>query len=100
MGTGTTNVEGNTCTWAHEVDFKPGGKEDIGVMTFADETHLREDATDGAYHELWERVPGSEGASWGFRLTAEGKSDIICFGVLLSSLSVKLCRHEHALSYI
>ena len=65
-------VEGDLSTWYREIDFEPPGKPDVGRMTFVTPNILHEDdpdAASAAYHETWERVPGTSDASqcWGFR---------------------------------
>ena len=68
-------VQGDIATWYREIDFEPPGKPDVGRMTFVTPDILHEDdpdASSAAYHETWERVPGTREPSqcWGFRLAA------------------------------
>ncbi len=65
-------VEGDLSTWYREIDFEPPGKPDVGRMTFVTPDILYEDdpdAASAAYHETWERVPGTSDPTqcWGFR---------------------------------
>ncbi len=65
-------VEGDLATWYREIDFEPPGKPDVGRMTFVTPDILHEDdpdAASAAYHETWERVPGTSDPAqcWGFR---------------------------------
>ena len=68
-------VQGDFAKWYREIDFEPPGKPDVGRMTFVTPDILHEDdpdASSAAYHETWERVPGTREPSqcWGFRLAA------------------------------
>ena len=65
-------MEGDLATWYREIDFEPPGKPDVGRMTFVTPDILHEDdpdAASAAYHETWERVPGTSDPAqcWGVR---------------------------------
>ncbi|QHQ36937.1 hypothetical protein [Algicella marina] len=55
---GTITVEGGTCTWAREINWRgrPDGI-DAGYMTFDESGNLIEDGLKGEYRELWHREP-------------------------------------------
>ena len=85
---GALQVKGDIATWYREIDFEPPGKPDVGRMTFVTPDILHEDDPDvssAAYHETWERVPGtSEPAQcWGFRLAASEEQGAQRNGFLL-----------------
>ena len=70
---GVTNVSEDICTWHRELDFQPkSGPPDIGKMVFVTSDFLTEDDPSGEnnYHEDWQRVEGSQGAVWAYRLQA------------------------------
>lgn len=72
---GTTQVDGELCRWQREIDYRPPAlAEDLGVMRFAAADTLLEDCVHGRYHERWQRLPDSLGASQGFRLVELGAS--------------------------
>lgn len=63
---GLTEVQDNICQWHRLIDYQPpGGAPDIGCMKFEDPNRLVEDGLDGSYHEIWQRVPESQGTNWG-----------------------------------
>lgn len=75
---GITTVLGDLCTWHRELDYQPkSGPPDVGKMAFAFHDHLTEDDPSGKnkYHEDWQRVQGSDGLSWGYRLQAANQAD-------------------------
>ncbi|MDX2350931.1 hypothetical protein [Stutzerimonas xanthomarina] len=66
---GLTLVEGDICQWQRLIDYQPpGAAPDIGRMRFEGADQLLEDGLDGRYHEVWQRVPESEGTNWGLWL--------------------------------
>jgi hypothetical protein len=68
---GLTLVEGDICQWQRLIDYQPpGAAPDIGRMHFEGADQLLEDGLDGRYHEVWQRVPESEGTNWGLWLRA------------------------------
>ena len=68
---GLTEVEDDICQWRRLIDFQPpGDRSDIGCMRFENPDRLLEDGLDGSYHEVWQRVPESEGVNWGIWLRA------------------------------
>lgn len=70
---GVTEVSGDVCTWHRELDFQPkSGPPDIGKMVFVSADLLTEDDPSGNnnYHEDWQRLQGSEGTTWAYRLQA------------------------------
>lgn len=72
---GTTQVDGDLCRWQREIDYRPPAlAADVGVMRFAAADTLLEDCVHGRYHERWQRLPDSLGASQGFRLVEVGAS--------------------------
>lgn len=84
---GHTVVSGDLCNWIREVDFQPpGGPPDIGKMRFETPTRLIEDDPEGSYHEVWEKLPESEGACWAFRLS-QGSRKVTRFSRSHSLLS-------------
>ncbi|WP_137887206.1 hypothetical protein [Pseudomonas sp. 2FE] len=72
---GTTRVDGDLCCWQREIDYRPPAlAPDIGAIRFASADTLLEDCVHGRYHERWQRLPDSLGASQGFRLEEVGAS--------------------------
>lgn len=68
---GLTEVEEDICQWRRLIDFQPpGDRPDIGCMRFENSDRLLEDGLDGSYHEVWQRVPESDGINWGIWLRA------------------------------
>jgi len=68
---GITEVNGDICQWHRLIDFQPpGGPADIGLMHFETPERLLEDGLDGSYHEIWQRLPESQGRNWGIWLRA------------------------------
>ncbi|EWC40158.1 hypothetical protein GFL09_07110 [Pseudomonas stutzeri] len=68
---GVTDVNGDICQWHRLIDFQPpGGPGDIGLMRFEDTDRLLENGLDGSYHEVWQRMPESDGVNWGLWLCA------------------------------
>ncbi len=66
---GVTDVQGDLCQWHRLIDYQPsGGPPDIGRMTFEGADRILEDGMDGSYHEVWQRLPESQGTSWGLWL--------------------------------
>lgn len=66
---GLTDVQGNICQWHRLIDYQPpGGAPDIGCMTFEGPDRLIEDGLEGSYHEVWQRLPESQGTNWGLWL--------------------------------
>ncbi|MGY4827175.1 hypothetical protein ACVNIS_01205 [Sphaerotilaceae bacterium SBD11-9] len=56
--------EAEVCTWHRQLDFQPPrGTPDAGTMHFEGPDRLIETGLHSPYHEVWERVPGSEGRS-------------------------------------
>ena len=79
---GVTNVSADICTWHRELDFQPkSGPPDVGRMVFVTNDFVTEDDPTGEnrYHEDWQRLEGSTGATWGYRLQAADQSDRIGF---------------------
>lgn len=75
---GVSTVLGDICTWHRELDFQPkSGPPDIGKMAFASHEVLTEDDPSGQnkYHEHWQRVQGSDGLSWAYRLQAANQAE-------------------------
>ena len=68
---GITGVNGDICQWHRLIDFQPpGGRADIGRMRFESSERLLEDGLDNSYHEVWQRLPESQGSNWGIWLSA------------------------------
>lgn len=70
---GVTDVSADICTWHRELDFQPkSGPPDVGKMEFVTNDFVTEDDPTGEnrYHEVWQRLEGSSGVSWGYRLQA------------------------------
>lgn len=66
---GSTQVDDNLCYWQREIDYRPPAlTPDIGVIRFEAADTLLEDCVHRRYHERWQRLPDSLGASQGFRL--------------------------------
>ncbi len=66
---GLTEVQDDVCQWHRLIDYQPpGGPPDIGCMKFEGADRLIEDGLDGSYHEIWQRVPESQGTNWGLWL--------------------------------
>ncbi|QGZ31341.1 hypothetical protein [Stutzerimonas stutzeri] len=62
---GVTDVQDDVCQWHRLIDYQPpGGPPDIGCMRFEGPDRLIEDGLDGSYHEIWHRVPESQGTHW------------------------------------
>jgi hypothetical protein len=54
---GLTVVDGNRCTWHPEIAFPSVSSEvDTGLMRFEAANLLHEAATDGSFHEIWEKI--------------------------------------------
>lgn len=69
---GTTVVEGDVCRWLRRYDFQPpSGANDIGRMVFETPDRVLEYGVEAEYFETWERVPGSQGASFATQLGDE-----------------------------
>ncbi|WP_417792377.1 hypothetical protein [Stutzerimonas xanthomarina] len=63
---GLTEVRDDVCQWHRLIDYQPaGGTPDIGRMRFEGPDCLLEDALDGSFHEVWQRLPESQGSNWG-----------------------------------
>jgi len=61
---GTTEVEGEICSWERQADFQPpSGRRDMGRMVFVDVDTIVETGIEVRYLEIWERVPGGDGFS-------------------------------------
>lgn len=74
---GTTEVSEDICTWHRELDYQPKcGPPDVGRMTFVTHNFVTEDDPTGEnkYHEDWQRLEGSTGGHWGYRLQAADQS--------------------------
>lgn len=69
---GITQVQGERCQWHRVIDFHPAGSVDIGIMHFVAPNEVHESAPDGAYVEIWERLPASVGANQAIWLEAIG----------------------------
>ena len=60
---GITTVDGDTCEWHRQLDYRPNGRRDIGAMCFTPEGDaLDEFGIEADYAERWERVPAADGA--------------------------------------
>lgn len=69
---GTTLVEGDICRWLRKYDFQPpSGANDIGRMVFETPDRVLEYGVEADYFEIWERVPGSQGASFATQIRDE-----------------------------
>ncbi len=67
---GTTVVEGGICRWLRQYDFQPpSGANDIGRMVFETPDRVLEYGVEADYFEIWDRVPGSLGASFARQLS-------------------------------
>lgn len=76
---GLTEVRGDLCQWHRLIDFQPaGGPSDIGRMRFEHSERLIEDGLDGAYQEIWHRLPESLGRNWGLWLQAASSGRQAC----------------------
>jgi hypothetical protein len=61
---GTTVVDGDICRWLRRHDFQPPtGRNDVGRMVFEGPDRVLEYGVEADYFEIWERLPGSTGAS-------------------------------------
>lgn len=68
---GLTEVADDICQWRRLIDYQPpADTPDIGCMRFESRDRLLEDGLDGSYHEVWQRVPESDGSNWGIWLRA------------------------------
>ncbi len=68
---GVTQVEGNQCTWHHQLDFRPpGSSRDIGNMVF-DGEYLVETGVEADYLEIWKRLSRSRGGTAALELVME-----------------------------
>ncbi len=62
---GTTVVDGDICRWLRKYDFQPpSGANDIGRMQFETPDRVLEFGVEAEYFEIWERLPGSHGATF------------------------------------
>ncbi|MEO8157169.1 MAG: hypothetical protein ABI648_05190 [Betaproteobacteria bacterium] len=62
---GTTVVDGDICRWLRKYDFQPpSGANDIGRMQFETPDRVLEFGAEAEYFEIWERLPGSHGATF------------------------------------
>ena len=58
-------MDGDLSTWTRQVDFEPPSKPDVGRITWVSDDVMHEENPDGgappsgAFHETWERVPGT-----------------------------------------
>ncbi|MGA9163003.1 MAG: hypothetical protein WBZ31_00985 [Thiobacillus sp.] len=68
---GVTQVDGEHCTWHHQLDLQPAsGSRDIGRMVF-DGERVTETGVDADYLEIWERLPHSRGGTAALELVVE-----------------------------
>jgi len=68
---GVTQVDGDDCTWHHQLDFQPAnGSRDIGHMIF-DGERVIETGVESDYLEIWERLPQSRGGTAALELVVE-----------------------------
>lgn len=66
---GLTEVQDDVCQWHRLIDYQPpGSAPDVGRMMFEGPDRLIEDGLDASYHEVWQRVPDSQGTNWGLWL--------------------------------
>ena len=71
---GETSVIGNSCLWLRHIDYQPPGNgHDIGNMEFSG-TQILETGIANNYTEIWERLPGSQGATYAFRFKEENSA--------------------------
>lgn len=63
---GATRVVGDVCHWDRKADFQPpSGHDDFGRMQFEGSERCFEHGVDRNYFDIWERMPGSQGPSYG-----------------------------------
>lgn len=68
---GVTQVEGEQCTWHHQLDFQPAnGRRDIGRMIF-DGERIVETGVEADYLEVWKRLQRSRGGTAALELVME-----------------------------
>jgi hypothetical protein len=68
---GVTQVEGDHCTWHHQLDFQPAnGIRDIGRMVFEGE-RIIESGVEADYLEVWKRLSRSRGGTAALELVME-----------------------------
>lgn len=68
---GVTQVEGEQCSWHHQVDFQPAKKQrDIGRMLFEGE-RIFETGIETDYLEVWNRLQRSRGGTAALELLME-----------------------------
>ncbi len=71
---GITQVQGDTCEWLRQLDYRPSGRRDLGCMAFASTLDaIDEYGVEADYAERWEREPASDQTGWVARSrSAEG----------------------------
>lgn len=68
---GITTVDGDTCEWHRQLDYRPNGRRDIGSMAFTPGFNVIDEfGIEAEYAERWEREPHDNGMQ-GIALTPD-----------------------------
>ena len=75
---GITHVQGNTCEWMRQLDYRATGRRDLGRMAFAPAFDaIDEYGIESDYAERWERQPHDSGIQ-SVALTSDAHAPTLC----------------------